>query len=194
MKKILLIVLAMLALYVSVVFSVCNTDQLIGAPCYENVHLNSNCTYVDVYDSENVFYDKYILTYDYGEYYFNYSLNIKTPGTYRLNFCDGITYAYIRMISNETGLSDYSGNNVGLTYMDSNMSNERLMTLILLIVIWLGCAFIGFQFGQSLFLILSSLIGIVLGLLLFAWIYWWVGIAVIFINIGFLIFSSTKAR
>lgn len=100
-KSLLLIVF--MILISSIVFSdVCQDQQLMGVPCYDTVRLLSSCNYVDVYDSNLTFYTQFLLTYLHGYYYYNYTIdNLDEIGNYYLNFCDGQTYSYIEMISND---------------------------------------------------------------------------------------------
>jgi hypothetical protein len=175
-------------------FAVCNTDQLINTACEETVLLSENCDYVDIYDSSNVLYNTIELFYDSGTYLFNYTLNITNAGVYRLDFCDDVVYAYIRIIDADVinDLDSASGQNAELQYIDNNISNERLMILGIVCFLWFGSVFIGFRFGQKIFVIFGAIIGIVLGIILFTWIYWWLGLAIILLNTGLMFFSFSK--
>jgi hypothetical protein len=83
-------------------------------------------------------------------------------------------------------------NNDNIINTGDNISDSQLKILALLIIMWLGCAFIGFSFKQSVFLILSYLIGIFTGLLIFAWVYWWLGISMILLNISLMFVTLKK--
>jgi hypothetical protein len=73
-----------------------------------------------------------------------------------------------------------------------NITDNNLKILCLLVFIWLGTAFIGFSFNQNVFLILSSLIGIFTGFLMFTWLYWWLGILMMLLNIVFMMYGFKK--
>jgi hypothetical protein len=83
-------------------------------------------------------------------------------------------------------------NHENITSIEDNLTTERLKILCLLIGLWLGCAFIGFSFKQTVFLILSYLIAIFTGLLMYVWVYWWIGLVMVLLNICLMFVSLKK--
>lgn len=175
-------------------FSECMSVQPINTFCTETVKLTSECDYVNLFDSNDNFYDTVSLIYINDNWNYTYDLNITNTGIYNLRFCDGVTFADIRITDNGTvvdnfPLSEYSGVNAEIQNIDENIDGGRLMVLAIFIFIWLGTAFIGLRFRQTAFLIISGLIGIISGILMFSWLYWWVGLVFILLNIVFMFFS-----
>lgn len=105
MRKTITIILLICILSTSLVFAYnqCQDEWLINTWCEDNVKLGSNCTTVDIYYSNWTLQENgRPLTYNGGEYFFNYNLNLTEVDTYTLSFCDNSTWASIEILDTST--------------------------------------------------------------------------------------------
>jgi hypothetical protein len=96
----------------SMVFAIDKCDNPIeqGIACYDEVKLNDNCNYVDIYSTnatqyQNGFYGQSPITYLNGYYFYNYTLKINDIGQFILRFCDGDTFSFVAVSNATTNLS-----------------------------------------------------------------------------------------
>ena len=104
--------LILLLLLLPLCFAIDKCDNPIeqGIACYDEVKLNDNCNYVDIYSTnatqyQNGFYGQSPITYLNGFYFYNYTLKINDIGQFILRFCDGDTFSFVAVSNATTNLS-----------------------------------------------------------------------------------------